>query len=63
MCVEAGADFALSSDAHTPEQVGYGYERAIEFLERLGIGEICVFERRERRLTPLGADVGQTGAS
>ena len=63
MCVEAGADFALSSDAHTPEQVGYGYERAIEFLEHLGIGEICVFERRERRLTPLGADVGQTGAS
>jgi histidinol-phosphatase (PHP family) len=63
MCVEAGADFALSSDAHTPEHVGYGYERAIEFLERLGIGEICVFERRERRLTPLGADVGQTGAS
>jgi histidinol-phosphatase (PHP family) len=63
MCVEAGADFALSSDAHTPEQVGYGYERAIEYLERLGIAEICVFERRQRRLTPLGADVGQTGAS
>jgi histidinol-phosphatase (PHP family) len=63
MCVEAGADFALSSDAHIPEQVGYGYERAIEYLNRLGIAEICVFERRERRLTPLGADVGQTGAS
>ena len=25
MCVEAGAAFALSSDAHVPEQVGYEY--------------------------------------
>ena len=62
MCVEAGAPFALSSDAHTPEQVGYGYEHALALLERLGVGEICVFEGRSRRLEPLGADVGQTGA-
>ncbi|HVY97835.1 MAG TPA: histidinol-phosphatase [Solirubrobacterales bacterium] len=59
MCVEAGAPFALSSDAHLPEQVGYGYERAIEFLDELGVGEICVFERRQRRLEPLGSRVGQ----
>ena len=55
MCVEAGAAFALSSDAHLPEQVGFGYERALEFLGELGVGEICVFERRERRLEPLGS--------
>jgi histidinol-phosphatase (PHP family) len=59
LCVEAGAPFALSSDAHLSEQVGYGYERAVEFLERLGVGEICVFEGRERRLEPLGAPVGE----
>jgi histidinol-phosphatase (PHP family) len=59
LCVEAGVPFALSSDAHLPEQVGYGYERAVEFLERLGVGEICVFEGRERRLEPLGAPVGE----
>ena len=59
MCVEAGAAFALSSDAHLPEQVGFGYERAIEFLDGLGVGEICVFEGRERRLAPLGAGVGE----
>ena len=57
MCVEAGAAFALSSDAHLPEQVGFGYERAIEFLGDLGVGEICVFEGRQRRLEPLGAAV------
>jgi histidinol-phosphatase (PHP family) len=54
MCVEAGAPFALSSDAHLPEQVGFEYERAVEFLDRLGVEEICVFEQRRRRLAPLG---------
>ncbi len=53
MCVEAGAPFALSSDAHLPEQVGFAYDRAIEFLDSLGVGEICVFERRRRSLAPL----------
>jgi histidinol-phosphatase (PHP family) len=54
MCVEAGADFALSSDAHAPDQVGYDYDKAIELLESLGVDRICVFEGRERRLEPLG---------
>lgn len=54
MCVEAGADFALSSDAHAPDQVGFGYEQAVEFLGELGVDRICVFEGRERRLEPLG---------
>jgi histidinol-phosphatase (PHP family) len=58
LCVEAGADFALSSDAHAPDQVGFGYERATEFLGDLGVERICVFDGRERRLEPLGAEVG-----
>jgi histidinol-phosphatase (PHP family) len=57
MCVEAGASFALSSDAHRPQEVGFGYERALAFLDALGVEEICVFERRRRRLAPLGAAV------
>jgi histidinol-phosphatase (PHP family) len=59
MCVEAGASFALSSDAHRPEQVGFGYEHALEFLGELGVGEICVFERRRRSLASLPARVGE----
>jgi len=59
MCVEAGAAFALSSDAHLPEQVGSGYKRALEFLAELGVGEICAFERRRRSLEPLPAGVGE----
>jgi histidinol-phosphatase (PHP family) len=61
MCVEAGAEFALSSDAHAPDQVGYGYDRALDLLESLDVDRICVFEGRERRLEPLGraADEGR----
>ena len=54
MCVEAGAAFSLSSDAHTPEQVGYAYDRAVEFMRGLGIDRIAVFERRRRRMEELG---------
>jgi len=57
LCVEAGAPFALSSDAHLPEQIGFEYDRAIEFLGELGVEELCVFEQRQRRLVPLGAPV------
>jgi histidinol-phosphatase (PHP family) len=55
MCLEAGCPIALSSDAHVPDQLGYGYEQALEMLDRLGVGELCVFERRARRLEPIGA--------
>jgi histidinol-phosphatase (PHP family) len=57
LCLEAGTPVALSSDAHRPEDVGADYEQALELLERLGVGELCVFERRARRLEPLGAGV------
>ncbi|HEY5194728.1 MAG TPA: histidinol-phosphatase HisJ family protein [Solirubrobacteraceae bacterium] len=53
MCVEAGVPVALSSDAHRPEDVGADYDRALELLESAGVTELCVFERRERRLEPI----------
>jgi histidinol-phosphatase (PHP family) len=58
LLVEAGVPFALSSDAHLPEQVGYEYDRAVELLDQLGVEEICVFEGRRRTLAPLGSRVG-----
>jgi histidinol-phosphatase (PHP family) len=54
MLVDAGCAIALSSDAHTVDQLGFEYSRALELLERVGVGEIAVFERRERRLEPVG---------
>ena len=53
-CLECGCPVALSSDAHVPEHVGHEYPRALEMLEALGVEELAVFERRERRLEPIG---------
>jgi histidinol-phosphatase (PHP family) len=54
LCLEAGRPVALSSDAHEPDHLGYEYERAVEWLRDIGVTEIAVFERRERRMEPLG---------
>jgi histidinol-phosphatase (PHP family) len=54
MLVDAGCPLALSSDAHVPDQLGHEYDRAVELLGSLGVGEIAVFERRERRMEALG---------
>ena len=54
MCLEAGRPVALSSDAHTTDQLAYRYDDALEFLESLGVTELAVFDGRERRLEPIG---------
>jgi histidinol-phosphatase (PHP family) len=54
MCLEAGRPVALSSDAHVPDQLGFRYEDALELLDSMGVTEIADFERRERRMVPLG---------
>jgi len=54
-CVEAGVPVALSSDAHRPEQIGFAYGEALQLLNDVGVHELAVFERRRRKLAPLGA--------
>ncbi|HEX6461141.1 MAG TPA: histidinol-phosphatase HisJ family protein [Thermoleophilaceae bacterium] len=54
MCLEAGRPVALSSDAHVPDQLGFRYEEAVEMLGAMGVTEIADFERRQRRMVPLG---------
>jgi histidinol-phosphatase (PHP family) len=54
MCLEAGRPVSLSSDAHVPNDLAYRYDDALEYLDALGVGELAVFERRERRLEPIG---------
>jgi histidinol-phosphatase (PHP family) len=54
MCVEAGAVFALSSDAHQPDQIGFRYPEGLGFLAAHGVEQLAVFEGRERRLVPVG---------
>jgi len=62
LCVQAEVPVALSSDAHRREDVGAGYAQAIELLDAVGVRELSVFERRTRRLEPLGADGGSAMA-
>jgi histidinol-phosphatase (PHP family) len=54
LCVDAGVAVALSSDAHVPGDVGRDYEAAFELLGEAGVEELCVFERRSRRLEAIG---------
>ena len=54
MCIDAGCPVALSSDAHVPGDVARDYDRALELLDAVGVRELAVFERRERRLEPIG---------
>jgi histidinol-phosphatase (PHP family) len=44
----------LSSDAHAPEQIGFGYGAALELLDSLGVSELATFDRRTRRLESIG---------
>jgi histidinol-phosphatase (PHP family) len=54
MAIDAGKPIALSSDAHTPDLLGHDYDRALELLDSMGVTELAVFERRQRRLEPIG---------
>lgn len=54
LCIEAGCDFTLSSDAHTPGDLGSHYDEAIAFLADHGVTELTVFEGRTRRKEPIG---------
>jgi histidinol-phosphatase (PHP family) len=54
MCVAAGKPVSLSSDAHEPEWIGHGYDRALDLLSECGVEQVCVFENRQRREVPLG---------
>jgi len=54
MAVDAGIPIALSSDAHVPDQLGFRYDDAVAALTDAGVTELCVFERRQRRMEPIG---------
>jgi len=54
LLLEAGCPIALSSDAHLLEHVGFDYEQTVEWLAGFGVTELAVFERRQRRMEPIG---------
>ncbi len=54
MFLDAGAPFALSSDAHSPGEVGHAYDTAVETMREWGIDQIVTLDRRRRTMEPLG---------
>jgi histidinol-phosphatase (PHP family) len=42
MALDAGIPIALSSDAHRPEHLAYGYEEAVKLLSECGVKELAV---------------------
>ena len=56
MCVEADVPVALSSDAHRPQDVGADYDQALALLASAGVGKLCVFDRRDRRLVDIDGE-------
>jgi histidinol-phosphatase (PHP family) len=54
LCLAAGKPVALSSDAHEPRHIGYGYEAALALLRDAGVSTLSVFEARQRRQEGLG---------
>ncbi|WP_205697341.1 histidinol-phosphatase [Conexibacter sp. SYSU D00693] len=54
MVVDAGNPIVLSSDAHTPDVLGHGYEPTLQWLADHGVTELATFRRREVRREPIG---------
>lgn len=52
-CHHRGVPLTLASDAHTPEDVGRDFDRAVELARAVGYREALKFERREPRAVPL----------
>jgi len=56
MCAEAGAVFALSSDAHEPDHVGYAYDQALRLLNSLDVSELAIFAGRRRETVEIESE-------
>ncbi|MBE3594046.1 MAG: histidinol-phosphatase [Candidatus Carbobacillus altaicus] len=52
-CFAAGVGIVLSSDAHTPEHLGYRYDDAVRLAWDIGYREVHVLEKRKATPVPL----------
>ena len=55
-CREAGIPITLASDAHEPENVGYGLAEAVAWAKAAGYKQLVRFEGRRQVPAPLGAE-------
>ncbi len=50
MCYEANIDITFGSDAHSIEQVGFGYEEALKLAKEIGYTKCVTFRNKDRKL-------------
>lgn len=53
ICLSAGVDLTLASDAHEPEHVGFEFKRLVPILSQLGVNKIATFTARRKQLVEL----------
>ena len=53
LAIAKGIRFTTASDAHSHAQLGENYDRLAAKIQKLGIREVCVFERHEGRVHTL----------
>lgn len=53
LCLEHGVPVTLGSDAHKPEQVGEGLDRAAALLKEIGFRQVATFSQRKRTMIDL----------
>lgn len=53
LAIGKGIRFTTASDAHSPVQLGENYDRLAEKMARIGIRNVCVFEKHQPKLVPL----------
>jgi histidinol-phosphatase (PHP family) len=50
----AGIPLLINSDAHAPDQVARGFEKAIALAREAGFSETALFDKRQRSAMALG---------
>ena len=53
LACSAGVPLVISTDAHSPDEVGRDVERAVELAKSAGYRETQLFDKRQRRSEPL----------
>jgi len=53
MCLDNGLPITLGSDAHSPEEVGADFDKAVNLLRKIGFTEITRFTGRNREFVEL----------
>ncbi|MDX8396725.1 MAG: histidinol-phosphatase HisJ [Mariprofundaceae bacterium] len=48
--------FTFGSDAHAPDEVGYGMDACLDLLQKYGVKKVVSFDRRQREMRPIQVD-------